>query len=132
VIFVDTSAWFARYTPRDFYHLAASQFLQENREPLITTDYVVDETLTLFKARDNYRRALVVGSRLLAGNLARLVWIEPSDVLAAWEVYRQFQDKAWSFTDCVSYVVIQRLEIKRALAFDKHFQQFGIVDVVPA
>jgi len=132
VIFVDTSAWFARYTPRDKFHPAARDFLRKNRELLVTTDYVVDETLTLFKARDNYDRALLVGPQLLSEELADLVWVEPKDVQAAWEVFERFRDKQWSFTDCVSYVIIKRLQITRAMAFDDHFRQFGIVEVVPA
>jgi predicted nucleic acid-binding protein len=35
----------------------------------------------------------------------------------------------WSFTDCVSYAIIERLQIKQAAAFDVHFGQFGIVEV---
>jgi len=53
-------------------------------------------------------------------------------VQAAWEVFRQFRDKQWSFTDCVSRVVIERLSIPAAFAFDEHFRQFGNVAVVPA
>jgi len=49
----------------------------------------------------------------------------------AWNVFRRFTDKAWSFTDCVSYVVMQRLKISTACSFDEHFRQFGTVAVVP-
>lgn len=34
-------------------------------------------------------------------------------------------DKGWSFTDCVSYAVIERLRIKKAFAFDRHFRQLA-------
>jgi predicted nucleic acid-binding protein len=131
MIFVDTSAWYARCTPRDVFHRAAVDFFQANREPLITTDYVVDEVLTLLKARGNYDRALVIGPSLLAGNLADLVWVDPRDIQAAWSVYERFRDKAWSFTDCVSYAIIERLQIRQAIAFDEHFRQFGIVEILP-
>lgn len=47
MIFVDTGAWFAAIVPTDPNHERAAAFLAANREPLITTDYVVDETLTL-------------------------------------------------------------------------------------
>jgi predicted nucleic acid-binding protein len=130
MIFVDTSAWFARYTPKDAFHQAAVNFFEQNTAPLVTTDYIVDETLTLLKARGNYERALVVGPPLLQGLLADLIWIEQRDVEAAWRVYASFRDKEWSFTDCVSYAIIERLHIKQALAFDVHFGQFGIVEVV--
>lgn len=47
------------------------------------------------------------------------------------EVFERYADKQWSFTDCVSYAVIERLGIKQTFAFDRRFRQFGIVDVVP-
>jgi predicted nucleic acid-binding protein len=46
VIFVDTGAWFASIIPTDADHAAAARWLSQNNEPLLTTDYVVDETLT--------------------------------------------------------------------------------------
>lgn len=51
MIFVDTGAWFASLIPVDPDHAAASAWLAQNREALLTTDYVVDETLTLLRAR---------------------------------------------------------------------------------
>lgn len=130
MIFVDTSAWYARYTPRDSHHPAARAFHLSNREPLVTTDYVIDETLTLFKARGNLERGLSLGRRLFSGTLAQLIWVEPTDVEAAWNILEQFRDKEWSFTDCVSYVVIQRHAMPKAFAYDEHFPQFGIARIV--
>ena len=34
-------------------------------------------------------------------------------------------DKLWSFTDCVSYVVMKQRGITEAFAFDHHFEQMG-------
>jgi predicted nucleic acid-binding protein len=49
----------------------------------------------------------------------------------AWVFFSTFQDKGWSFTVCVSRVVMERLSIATACAFDVHFRQFGTVAVVP-
>jgi len=44
------------------------------------------------------------------------------------EVFERFNvDKQWSFTDCVSYVVMKQNEIEEAFAFDHHFEQMGFV-----
>jgi uncharacterized protein len=56
----------------------------------------------------------------------------PLDIEAAWLIFERFDDKQWSFTDCVSYVVVERLAIKTAFAFDEHFRQFATLEVVPA
>jgi predicted nucleic acid-binding protein len=131
MIFVDTSAWYARYTPRDPNHRTAVSLHRSTSEPLLTTDYVIDETLTLLKVRGNFNRALEIGPVLLSGSLAQLIWVAPGDVESAWQIFDRYRDKAWSFTDCVSYAVIRRLGITQAFAFDDHFRQFGIVQVVP-
>jgi predicted nucleic acid-binding protein len=131
MIFVDTSAWYARYAPSDVHHEQAREFHASVQQELITTDYVVDETLTLFKARGNYVHALRLGPRLLTGQLATLIYVTPEDVDAAWKVFSGHRDKAWSFTDCVSYVVMKRLNFVEAFAFDEHFRQFGFAVVRP-
>ena len=78
-----------------------------------------------------FQRAVRIDAALLAEEIADLVWVRPNDVQHAWETFRRYEDKGWSFTDCVSRVVTQRLGIEQAFAFDEHFRQFGIVTVVP-
>lgn len=131
MIFVDSSAWFARYTPRDVNHAAAREFHAATRELLVTSDYVVDEVLTLLKARGNVERATRVGKAFFGGELAQIEWVSQADILGAWAIFDKYRDKEWSFTDCVSLVVMQRLGIVKAFAFDEHFRQFGTVKVVP-
>jgi predicted nucleic acid-binding protein len=131
MIFVDIGAWFAAFVPNDPDHQAADQWLDANHQPLVTTDYVIDELLTLLKVRGEYARAESLGGALLREDIADIYWVTPDDVMAAWDVFQRFRDKAWSFTDCVSRSVIERLQIEAAFAFDEHFRQFGTVRVVP-
>ncbi len=51
MIFVDTGAWFARFVRDDPNHLRVADWLSANQEPLLTSDFCVDETLTLLVAR---------------------------------------------------------------------------------
>ena len=68
---------------------------------------------------------------LLGEEITRVAWVQPEDVRRGWGYFRQYQDKRWSFPDCVSRTVIERIGIRQAFAFDKHFRQFGTVEVVP-
>ena len=129
--FVDTGAWFARFVPSDPDHAAARDWFARNTRPLVTTDYVVDELLTLLKVRGEYLRALEVGAALFAGDVCDLEWVTPADVGEARRVFSTYRDKGWSFTDCVSLAVMRRLGITVAATFDDHFRQFGTVEVVP-
>jgi predicted nucleic acid-binding protein len=128
---VDTGAWFATFVPNDPDHAAADAWLEANVEPLVTTDYVVDELLTLLKIRGEFQRAMRLGASLFADEIAHIEWVMPDDVRQAWAVFQRYTDKDWSFTDCVSRVVMERLGIRTAFAFDDGFRQFGTVTVVP-
>lgn len=129
--FVDTSAWYALFVPTDFQHIPASKWLAENRGPLLMTDYVIDETLTLMRSRGQPDVALDFGRDAFAGRLATVHYLTRSEIDAAWDVFRTFVDKEWSFTDCTSKVVIEALGIPTAFAFDQHYRQFGSVAVAP-
>jgi uncharacterized protein len=131
MIFVDTGAWLAAAVPSDPNHPAASPWLAGNNEPLLTTDYVVDETLTLLRARGERTRALLIGEGFFDGRLAEVYMLLEDDILHARKIFKRFDDKDWSFTDCTSKAVIERLGITRAFAFDHHFAQFGTVRIVP-
>lgn len=132
MIFVDTSAWYALYSASDYNNQSAREWMRANPDnALVTTDYVVDELLTLLTTRKNRRHALKAGYDLLSGKTALLEFITPVDFDAAWKLFQSYADKQWSFTDCTSRVVMDRMGIETAFAFDEHFRQFGTVSVVP-
>jgi predicted nucleic acid-binding protein len=131
VIFVDTGAWFASFIADDIDHAAAVGWLHGNTEPLITTDYILDELLTPFRFRGEFAIALKVGPSFFNESLANIEWVTSQDVRQAWHVFETYRDKDWSFTDCVSRVIMERLGITKAFAFDAHFLQFGTVSVLP-
>ncbi|MBN1394946.1 MAG: type II toxin-antitoxin system VapC family toxin [Pirellulales bacterium] len=131
MIFVDTGAWYVGVVPDDVNHIAARAWLDANTQSLVTTDFVVDETLTLLKVRGHTPLALDLGESLFAGELADIMLVTEDDIRRAWQTFRQYRDKQWSFTDCTSKVVLERLHVSEAFSFDRHFHQFGSVTVVP-
>lgn len=131
MIFVDTGAWFASVAPWDADHRAAADWFRRNREPLLTTDYIVDETLTLLRSRGEAARALALGQQFFAGTIATVHRLTESEIRQTWDVFRRYSDKAWSFTDCTSKVILENFGLTQAFAFDHHFTQFGSITVVP-
>ena len=131
MIFVDSSAWSAAFVHADPDRQRARSWLRQNFQRLLTTDYIIDETLTVIRARSHLNRAIRVGQKLFDQAFVTIEWVTPDDVRRAWNVFRNYRDKHWSFTDCISRVVMERLDIKQAFAFDDDFRQFGTVTVVP-
>jgi len=135
VIFVDTGAWFAVAVKKDPDHNAAVRWLRRNRERLITTDYVLAETATLIRARDKttrgHRLAVRVASSLLRQESALLEKVTEGDLAVALDVFRKYSDHMFSFVDCTSFVVMGRLGITQAFAFDDHFDAYPGIRRVP-
>jgi len=129
--FVDTGAWAALFVPVDPKHAIAKRWLQENRDRLITSDYVVDEVLTLLKTRFSTRASIYAGRSLFGERLSKLLYLTADDIDRAWEIFQSHSDKQWSLTDCSSLALMQRMRISKAFAFDKHFSQMWGVRRVP-
>lgn len=127
-VFADTGYWIALLNPRDALHTKAitlSTALRPLR--LITSEMVLIELLNDFAARGTYlRRAAVALSNQLYKDPNTTVVSQTSiqfeDVLS---FYAQREDKAWSYTDCSSFWIMQQAGITEALAYDKHFEQAG-------
>lgn len=131
-VFVDTSAWVAIKDRHDSHHADAGAYLGEltaRRERLVTTDFVLDETYTLLLYDVGYEVTVRFKGeidRLLAAQTLVLVHVLPALQAEAWAVFERFnRDKAWSFTDCASYVVMRRHGITDCFAFDEDFVQMG-------
>ena len=129
-IFVDSSAWYALVNARDKNHLAAKRFLDAGHR-LLTTNFVIDETITLALVRKGYQAAVDLGEQLWSEEQARIVWLSRADQRAAWQLFKRYSDKEFSFTDCTSFVVMERLGLTHAFAFDEHFDQTGQFVRVP-
>lgn len=130
LVFVDSSAWYALANEKDVNHSAAHQFLLANKR-FITTNFIIDETITLTLIRVGHKQALSVGEQLWSGDLASLVWITQDDERTAWSLFKQYDDKVFSFTDCTSFAVMARLGLTHAFTFDADFTETGQFMRVP-
>lgn len=124
-IFVDTSAWYALFDKNDSDHASAVRFKESLTHSLVTTNYVADEIITLVKVRLGHRITVEIGEKLWDESLATLIQVTSMDEKMAWEIFVKHKDKGFSFTDCTSFAVMERLGINEAFAFDEHFEQYG-------
>ncbi len=117
--------------PGDPRHAGVMAFHQRNNQPLITTDYVIDETLTLLRSRGERTRAIALGRQIFDLGTVNVHFLNAEEIREAWSYFRDQPQRRWSFTDCTSKVVIGRLHIKEALTFDHHFREFGTLELIP-
>jgi uncharacterized protein len=128
-VFVDSGGWFAQLVAEDADHATAQRLFQQalaERWSLFTTNAVVYEShaLILNRAREGRALALAFLEDLEAGS-ATVVRITQRDEARASAIVRAQIDKNFSFCDALSFVVMERLHITDAIAFDRHFRQYG-------
>jgi hypothetical protein len=92
---------------------------------MVTTEWVLTEVgdgLAAVDKRSKFERLLDTV------NTNPSIHVEPSES-ALFErgvaLYTARPDKAWSLTDCISFVVMEREGITDALTGDRHFEQAG-------
>jgi uncharacterized protein len=131
MIFLDTGAIYSLVVPSEARHDEVQRWYDANNEPLITTDYCVDEVLTLLIARKRSALVLPTGWRIFNEDLCDLHFLTPEQIRRAWAIFQAKHSLGWSFTDSTSKVLIDELEIRKAASLDQHFRQFGNVTIVP-
>lgn len=132
-LFADTGFFVALLNPKDELHARARR-LRERLSPfhVITTEMVLTEFLNDFGARGMTLRLAAASfvEQLRQGasaqpSAATIVPQTPHQFVAALETYHQRDDKAWSLTDCASYLIMREQGLMDALTHDRHFEQMG-------
>jgi predicted nucleic acid-binding protein len=121
-ILVDTGAWYALTDTSDRHHEQASHFYAEHvgQTAFVTTDLLVAETMALITVHLGRAAALQFWGSIREARIP-LLPLEPADLEAAWHIAQTFPDQAFSFVDCTSFALMERLGIHDAFALDAHF-----------
>jgi uncharacterized protein len=132
-LFIDTWGWVALGHRRDSKHQEVNELyrtLRVQKRPIYTSDYVLDETITLIFRREVYADALQFITGVLKSADQKFITIERISAerfQEAWKLRQSFQDKPHiSFTDLTSMILMQERHIKQILTDDGHFEQVGM------
>ena len=98
----------------------------------VTTDYVIDETLTLLRMRISIKAAETWWAQIEGSSRVRIEWMNAERIERARSMFFRYRDKSFSFTDCTSFVVMKELRLRKALTLDGHFLHPGITVVADA
>lgn len=122
--FVDSSAFYALLDRDDANHSSAAELFRkalEDQRPLLTSNFVVAEAHALIL----HRLGREAAATWLEAIPAQVVRASADDEQRARAIIRQYRDKEFSYCDAVSFALMERLHVTFALAFDRHFQQYG-------
>lgn len=132
-LFVDTWGWLVLADARDPAFEAVSDLrkaVMGRRDAWVTTDYVLDETITrLFVAKP-----FAIASRFLEGifdasrtGTVDIEHITPERFINAWRLRRRYKDQPRiSFTDLTSFTIMHELGLRRVITGNAHFTHCGL------
>jgi predicted nucleic acid-binding protein len=132
-LFVDTSGWYALIDRRDVWHDSATEHVARalsGGQRVVTSDYVIDESCTLLKARAGSHAALRLLDLLKATQAVDWEWIGAERFATCEAFFRKNRDQGYSFTDCTSFIVMREHRLERALTSDAHFRAAGFTPLL--
>lgn len=89
----------------------------------MTTNFVLDETYTGLLTKVGHFAAVDFGEKIRAAKTVRVIHVTEEIEDQAWDLFKQYSDKDFSFTDCTSFVVMRQLNLGEAFTNDHHFEQ---------
>lgn len=132
-IFIDTWGWVALGNRSDKHHEDVKETYKDfhnRRMKVYTSDYVLDELMTLLFRREKFSQAVRFTESVFSSAKLGQVIIERITTERfgdAWKLRKKYQDKPGiSFTDLTSMVVMREKGIIDVLTDDDHFLQVGL------
>jgi uncharacterized protein len=128
--FIDTSGFYALLVRRDSMHEKAAEVLAsaaKRRARFVSTDYVLDETVTLLCARGQAHLVAPFMDSTLKSQACIIEWMNPDRFAQAAAFLDKHLDQGYSFTDCVSFTTMKARSLRDALTKDEHFDKAGYV-----
>jgi predicted nucleic acid-binding protein len=124
-VFVDTSFFIALLSPTDLRHAKAVEWSESWLGRQVVTEYVLVELgAALSRGRD---RSLFVPfvETLLADSGTSFIPASASLFRRGLALFGARNDKSWSLTDCISFVIMKQRRLTDALTTNRHFEQAG-------
>ncbi len=126
--FVDSSAWIAYFSARDRLHVDADRMLREaiaRRTVLVTTDLVLAEVHRWLLFRAGPRPAVAAIDRIDRSPSAAVVFATPAHHRVARAWLDRLADQRISYTDAISFAVMQATGCNAVMTFDHDFVVAG-------
>lgn len=127
-VFVDTGAWIALAITRDPLHERAVEtwdaMARAGTKP-VTSVPVILETFTYLDRKGSRELALHWRRALADTPHLDVLGCTKADIESAWQWLERPDFHKLGLVDATSFVLMRRLKISRAFAFDVHFGQAG-------
>lgn len=131
-VFIDTGAFIAYFIKQDKFHEdAVSQYklYRQQKVIFITSDYILDELLTWFNAKQpkSLVEKLIHSLEMMeeTGEI-KVLPIDNANFRKAKQILLKFSDHKISFTDATSYVLYKDFAVDEVFTVDDDFKKMRL------
>lgn len=131
-IYVDTSAFYALMDRSDPYHKSAKALwpgLLDEHISLLTSNYIVAESLSLIQHRLGYKAAGIWYRDVLG--VLDVYWVDQATHRLGYELWMGLGRYQYSLVDCISYVIMHHNHIEKAFCFKCNYTEQGFTILAP-
>jgi predicted nucleic acid-binding protein len=126
LIYVDTSAFYALLDRSDRFHARAKDVwpaLLEDNISLVTTNYVVSETVTVLQYQIGFEAASLWYKDVLG--VLSVHWVDEMTHQLACELWMNLGRQHYSLVDCISYITMNQNHIEKVFCFKENYAAQG-------
>ena len=127
-IFLDAAYLIALGQPGDEFHARAmelSAVIQTRHVRTVTSRAVLLEVGSALSRTRHRAAAVRLLDALQSTSTVSIIPLTEELAQAGWATFRRRPDKEWSWTDCISFLLMKERGIRQALTTDEHFEQAG-------
>jgi predicted nucleic acid-binding protein len=125
-VFLDTSAIFAVMDADDGNHRKASKIwsqLLETDSQILVSNYVLVEAFALIQHRLGMKAVRIFQEDIMP--VLTVEWVDEAVHSSGVASLLAAAQRKLSLVDCISFVIMRKVGIKEAFAFDRHFAAEG-------
>ena len=124
-VFADTAYFIALLNANDAAHTLALSYARQNFREIVVTEFILLELADAFSKPPDRGDFLTMDAHVRRTTTYTVVPVSCDLLQRGRELFAARPDKAWSLTDCTSFVVMQEHGLTDALTTDHHFTQAG-------
>lgn len=126
-VFADTYFYLALLNPRDAGHQAAKVHARSFTGAIVTSHWVLVEVADAFSREADREKFSRLIASLESNDHHTVIEADGESFRSGVELFSSRPDKSWSLTDCLSFVLMEKLGLREAFTEDHHFEQAGFI-----
>lgn len=131
-VFIDTGAFIAYFIKQEKYHddvVRKYKLYRQQKSTLLTSDYILDELLTWFCAKQNKQileKLVLALQKMVDKQELKVLSVDQAVFKKALDVLIKFSEHRISFTDATSYILYKDFALDEVFTLDDDFRKIRV------